>query len=204
VIISDNGPQFVGKKFAKYGITHVKSSPYHPQGNGVVERLHHTLNAIITKTTESKGNWASVVPMALFFIRSVPCHATGASPFLAKQGWEPATPLQLMYGAWVDQDLRDIDIPEFIVENTERIENLREECSLNLSKVSEERKVKWDRKAKVRSFEIGEEVLARRPGMCGKLEDSWDGPYTIHKKTHPYPTVWTLGIARFPLSTSVY
>jgi len=47
-VITDNGPQFVSKCFEKWlsskGIEHVKASPYHPQGNGVVERLHRTLN----------------------------------------------------------------------------------------------------------------------------------------------------------------
>ena len=51
-LVSDNGPQFTGKTFEKWlrdkGISHVKSSPYHPQGNGVIERFHRTL-AIISQ-----------------------------------------------------------------------------------------------------------------------------------------------------------
>ena len=87
-IVSDNGPQFTGKCFQKWlkgkGIAHIWSSPYHPQGNGVVERLHRTLNGMISKLTEKKGNWATVVPMALYFIRRSPCSATGMSPFMAR------------------------------------------------------------------------------------------------------------------------
>ena len=67
-LVSDNGPQFTGKTFEKLlkdkGISHVKSSPYHPQGNRVIERFHRTFNAIISKTIEKRGNWAAVVPMA--------------------------------------------------------------------------------------------------------------------------------------------
>ena len=89
-LVSDNGPQFTGKGFQKWlrdkGIAHIRSSPYHPQGNGVMERLHRTLTGIINKMIEKKGNWAAVVPMALYFIRSSPCSATGMSPFLARQG----------------------------------------------------------------------------------------------------------------------
>ena len=58
VIVSDNGTQFcssVFKKFLKeHGIRHVKSAPYHPQGNGMVERFHGTLNKLIAKII-SKG-----------------------------------------------------------------------------------------------------------------------------------------------------
>ena len=57
-LTSDNGTQFTGKTFhdwlRHHGIRHVRSTPYHPQGNRVVERLHRTLNNMITKITESK------------------------------------------------------------------------------------------------------------------------------------------------------
>jgi transposase InsO family protein len=41
-LISDNGPQFVAKDFKSFirlcGMTHVRTSPYHPQSNGKIER----------------------------------------------------------------------------------------------------------------------------------------------------------------------
>ena len=46
-IISDNGPQFIAKDFKEFirsaGMTHVKTSPYHPQSNGKMERWYKTL-----------------------------------------------------------------------------------------------------------------------------------------------------------------
>ena len=97
-LTSDNGSLFVSKKFRKWlrdkGIAHSRATPYHPEGNGVVERLHRTLNAVITKTIESKGNWAKVLPMALYFVRCTPSASTGVSLFLLTHGWEPRTPLQ--------------------------------------------------------------------------------------------------------------
>ncbi|MEO0853978.1 MAG: DDE-type integrase/transposase/recombinase, partial [Cyanobacteria bacterium J06648_11] len=48
-IISDNGPQFVSRDFKTFirlaGMTHVRTSPYYPQSNGKLERLHGTLKA---------------------------------------------------------------------------------------------------------------------------------------------------------------
>ena len=61
-IVSDNGSQFCSRQFEKFlqdnKIEHVKTSPYHPQRNGIVERLHGSLNAIIAKTVEKKGKKA--------------------------------------------------------------------------------------------------------------------------------------------------
>jgi putative transposase len=46
-IISDNGPQFIGRDFKEFiriaGMTHVRTSPYYPQSNGKIERWHKSL-----------------------------------------------------------------------------------------------------------------------------------------------------------------
>jgi len=46
-IISDNGPQFIAKDFKTFiricGMTHVRTSPFHPQSNGKLERWHGSL-----------------------------------------------------------------------------------------------------------------------------------------------------------------
>ena len=48
-IISDNGPQFIAKDFKEFirlsGMTHVRTSPYYPQSNGKIERLHKTIKS---------------------------------------------------------------------------------------------------------------------------------------------------------------
>lgn len=48
-IISDNGPQFIARDFKEFirisGMTHVRTSPYYPQSNGKIERLHRTLKS---------------------------------------------------------------------------------------------------------------------------------------------------------------
>ena len=48
-IISDNGPQFVAWDFKEFiriaGMTHVRTSPSHPQSNGKPERWHRSLKS---------------------------------------------------------------------------------------------------------------------------------------------------------------
>ena len=48
-IITDNGPQFIANDFKHFiricGMTHVKTSPYYPQSNGKIERMHRTLKS---------------------------------------------------------------------------------------------------------------------------------------------------------------
>ena len=188
-LVSDNGPQFCSDVFAKFlkthGIQHVKSSPYHPQGNGVVERMHGTLNSIIARCVEKKGNWAEVVPMCLYFMRCTPNRSAGVSPFLLKHGWEPVTPLQLLYKSWVQTSLGEIDLEQWVLENSERVQNLREQAVVNLKECSKLRKESWDKKAKPREFKKGDLVLMRKSGMNLKLSETWLGPYEIVKKNSP-------------------
>ena len=67
-----------------------------------------------------------------------------------KNGLEPATPLQILYKGWVQQDLGPIDIEQWVVENADRVQHMRDTAVVNLTKASEKRKKEWDKKAQVR------------------------------------------------------
>ena len=201
-ITTDNGPQFKGNFFRKWlkgkGIQHIVSSPYHPQGNGVVERLHRTLNTMVAKMCEAKGNWASVVPMALYFIRSTPCSATGMSPFVARQGWEPATPIQLLYKVWAEQDLGGVDLEEWVLQNCDKIEVARDKAMSTKLEVASKRKQMWDKKAKLPMFVVGYKVLTRKPGLNIKIEESREGPFVITKVNSPLSYAVDTGNRKIP------
>lgn len=53
-LVTDNGPQFVAQEFDKFcksnGIKHVRSAPYHPASNGLVERFVQTLKQSLKAT----------------------------------------------------------------------------------------------------------------------------------------------------------
>ena len=67
-----------------------------------------------------------MVPMSLYFLWSTPFSATSLSPFMARQGWEPATPLRLLYRVWAGQDVGNVDLDEWVVLNSERVEAIRD------------------------------------------------------------------------------
>ena len=54
VIISDNGPQFIGKAYQQmvkeYGISHITSSPHHPKSHGFIERMIRTVKGFMRKS----------------------------------------------------------------------------------------------------------------------------------------------------------
>jgi len=91
----------------------------------------------------------------------------------------------VLFDSWVDEELEGLELVDFVMENSMRVEELREESSLKLRKNGEERKKKWDLKAKDREFKENDEVLMRKAGLNGKLETSWNGPFRIVKKNSP-------------------
>ena len=85
-LLTDNGAQFSSKGFKEYcaslGIQKIFATPYHPQGNGVVESFHQfllrSMSAYISQTT-----WplVDIVASVLFAYRSTPHPSTGESPY---------------------------------------------------------------------------------------------------------------------------
>ncbi len=57
-ILSDQGSQFCGKVVRQLcemlGIQKVRTSPYHPESNGAVERMHGTFKAILGKCVSDR------------------------------------------------------------------------------------------------------------------------------------------------------
>ena len=151
----------------------------------MVERMHGTLNSIIAQSVEKKGNWAGTVPMRLYFMRCTPNRSAGINPFLLKHGWEPVTHLQLLYKGWVQSSLGDVDLEQWIMENSERVQGLRDQAVVNLKQCSVLRKEKWDEISKPIEFQKGDQVLMRKSGMNLKLSESWLGPYEIVKRNSP-------------------
>ena len=188
-LTSDNGSQFASKQFKTWlrdkGIAHSRATPYHPQGNGMVERLHRTLGAVVVKTMEAKGNWAKVLPLALYFLRCTPSASTGVSPFMLTDGWEPRTSLQVLYQSWVQADLGGIDLSDWVLENQDRVEAARDLATNNAVQASAKRAESWNKRAVDREFCVGDSVWVRKPGLDLKLRESWMGPCTITKKNSP-------------------
>ena len=88
MIHSDRATDFLSEELRKYlcgkGIATSKTSRYHPEGNGQVEKLNGTLWKAIQVTLHSRNmkaqDWEDVIPDALHSIRSLLCTATNTTP----------------------------------------------------------------------------------------------------------------------------
>lgn len=74
VITTDQGSQFEAELFKKLtellGCSRTRSSPYHPQSNGILERWHRTLKTAIVCQLGKEKNWLEVLPIVLLGLRT--------------------------------------------------------------------------------------------------------------------------------------
>ena len=76
-IISDNGPQFIGKPYkqlmSSFNISHVTSSPHHSRSHGFIERMIRTVKAVMKKESQDTD-------LALLVLRTTPIGSQLPSP----------------------------------------------------------------------------------------------------------------------------
>ena len=98
VIVSDRGKQFTSRILhhlnERLGTKAIFTTPYHPQGNGKVERFHRTLNnSLATLVNKSHSNWDYHLDSVLFAYRTAILDFVNDSPFFLVYGRDPKLPL---------------------------------------------------------------------------------------------------------------
>ena len=84
-ILTDQGSNFTSKLLSELyqllKIQGVRTSPYHPQSDGLVERFNQTLKMMLRKVVTKEGkDWGKLLPHVLFAYREVPQASTGFLP----------------------------------------------------------------------------------------------------------------------------
>src|SRR6201999_2292878 len=92
-IVTDNGSAFIKAMdylSDKYGINHIKISPYNSQAQGIVERAHFGLRESLIKSCGKKlAQWPELLEYCLWAQRTTTKKHTGYSPYQMVYGAEP-------------------------------------------------------------------------------------------------------------------
>ncbi len=82
--VSDRGGEFTSGVFAafcsKYGIKHNVTTAFHPQANGLVERLHRTLKQAL-RALENPDSWSTHLPDIMLFLNNLPSDTNHFTPY---------------------------------------------------------------------------------------------------------------------------
>ena len=141
-LVTDNGPQFTADAFQHFtqmnGIRHTRSAPYHPASNGLAERFVQSFKMSLKASVNDGRSLTQRLSSFLLTYRTTAHATTGVPPCKLLTGREFRTRLSLLRPD-VNKSVRDRQTSQ---------------------------KVSHDRRARARSFVVGDRVLARnlRPG----------------------------------------
>jgi len=111
-IVTDNGSAFVAATdylADKYGIPHIRISPYNLHTNGLVETKHFVVREAIMKTCDNKvSHWPYMAPLVFWANQVTIQKSTGHSPFFLAHGIEVVLPFDVAEATYL---LPLIEIP---------------------------------------------------------------------------------------------
>ena len=188
-ILTDQGTNFQSQLLeALYRLLHIdalRTSPYHPQTDGLVERFNQTLKSMLKKAAQEEGkDWDKLIPYLLFAYREVPQESTGFSPFEILYGREVRGPLDVLKETWESENEsgKNQNVLSYISLMRERLEKMSDHVQINLDSARQQQKCWYDQNARERTFEPGDQVLILLPSSSSKLLAQWQGPYEVVKK----------------------
>ena len=181
----DQGGEFQNQLLAQLkktsGVLGSRTTPYHPEGNGQVERFNRTLIQMLrTLTEKEKSSWKDSLNKLVFAYNSTRCEVTGFSPFYLLFGRTPRLPVDILFR--LTPATGTPDHREYMRKWREGMQEAYEITKNNARKSAERGKRNHDRKVRSSELEPGDRVLVRNltpRGGTGKLRSHWEE--IIHK-----------------------
>jgi transposase InsO family protein len=185
---SDQGRNFesavMTELCARLGIHKTRTTPLHPQSDGMVERFNRTLEQHLQKVvSQNQRDWDEHIPLFLLAYRSSVHNSTQLSPARLVFGRELRLPCDLEFGTPPGS-------PESVTEYNQKLDArmgaIHQFARERLRVTSDRMKSRYDRVVTGTTFDVGDRVWLfnprRRVGLSPKLQTKWEGPYVIVTK----------------------
>lgn len=188
----DQGGEFDNQLFTQLeklsGVARSRTTPYHPMGNGQVERMNRTLLQMLKTLTETqKSNWKESLNKLVFAYNCTRCEVTGYSPFYLLYGRSPRLPVDMLFGLHTESG--SSGQRDYVEKWKRGMEEAYAIANQNAQKAAERSKRHYDTKVRSSVLRPGERVLIKNltpRGGPGKLRNYWeDTVHTIVRQMGP-------------------
>ena len=191
-ILSDQGSNFMSATIkhlcSLLHIKKLKTSPYHPQANGLVENFNGTLKKMLKcYSDETAKDWDKNIPCVLFAYREAKHETTGFSPFEMLYGRHVRGPLSIVKEEWEDLSPEDVkqSAISYVLDARERLKKMTALANSREISQKEKQKKYFDKKTKDRQLKVHDKVLLLLPTSTNNLLAEWRGPYEIIDQVSP-------------------
>ena len=162
-----------------------RTTPYHPQGDGQVERLNKSLVKILCKLiSDHRRDWADFVPKAVLAYNTSVHESTGSTPYRLMFGREPILPLDAVLKLETSPPQRGMQsYPDYVVQQKKQLEVTEHLVRENLKRAQRTQKAYYDTRCHGQRFHVGDRVWYRNRARTGrkKFLKPWCGPWKIVK-----------------------
>ena len=189
-IHTDQGTQFESKLFQNLcellDIDKTRTTAFHPQSDGLVERFNKTLEDMISKyITVDQRSWDSSLQLLLMAYRTSEHESTGYTSNRMMFGREPLLAVDLLIGS-VEGIKPTTSTASFVDDLSEHLQIIHEIARTNMSVASDRQKKNYDHRKNFHVYVEGESVFlfnpVRKKGVSPKLQSFWDGPFLVVQK----------------------
>ena len=185
---SDQGRQFesalLGSICRLLGIRKTRTTPYHPQSDGLVERYNRTLLSMLaTCSREHPSTWDTYLPKLCMAYNTSVQPTTGYTPFFLMFGREARLPVDIMYGS---SPTETVTPHHYAAALSESLQQAYSRVRENMALAHNRQKEYYDQRSHGTPFKPGDLVWLHQPqvppGQSRKLHCPWSGPYEILNK----------------------
>ena len=186
-IHSDQGANFEALVFAEVGdllgMEKTRTTPYHPQSDGLVERMNRTLLMMLSiRAQEEEESWDEFLPELMMAYRASVHDTTKFTPFHLMFGREIRLPIDVMFGRTPDPVQEHT---EYAKELRFRLEKAFELVRKHTKAAQKRQKDRYDRQVSGGRYQVGDRVWLHSPavprGRSPKLHRPWTGPFVVIK-----------------------
>ena len=195
----DQGGEFENKLLKNLedlcGVGHCRTTPYHPQGNGQVERFNRTLlDMLRTLPEKKKSRWKDHVNKVVHAYNCTHNDTTGFSPFFLLFGRHPRLPIDLIFKSKTPSTKQEY--PQFVKQWKDAMKEAYQRAGRQIIERSHRAKKTYDRWVRSSVLEPGDRVLVRNlreRGGPGKLRSFWeDDIHVVIKRKSPESPVYEI------------
>ena len=185
ILHSDQGRNFessiLRQTLEAFGIKKSRTTAYHPQGDGMVERFNRSLLQMLRSYITDHAEWERYLPFVLFAYRTAVHASTGVTPFEMMFG---RAPQQLPF-----PEATAYDITSYQNSLRSKLAQLTDYVETHMTEAAYKQKLCYDQHTSVRSFKAGDAVWLASP-TAGKLDPKWEGNWKV--QTIKGPTTYTI------------